>query len=245
MAEGNVRYKLDLIVNLLDTTTGIPISQKEVMFRSDGQIVSMLNREEGTYILLNHGRMDMELEISVKGYHILTVPVRYERLSELFPTIEAPMIPVIMPYGYSDMCSLEGNMPGITDLAAISLSRIDALLGAYNAKKNTLRLFESRELDENDYAVLHKEDMEFEEFRIVKKTEKGMLLQLKEPLLKECKPEEGIARIVRGKTEANGRYLLRVRMDGKGTKYLVRYTVNGVTKFKKFAFGEQTEGRLE
>ncbi len=61
MAEGNVRYKLDLIVNLLDTTTGIPISQKEVMFRSDGQIVSMLNREEGTYILLNHGRMDMVL----------------------------------------------------------------------------------------------------------------------------------------------------------------------------------------
>ena len=119
MAEGNVRYKLDLIVNLLDTTTGIPISQKEVMFRSDGQIVSMLNREEGTYILLNHGRMDMELEISVKGYHTLTVPVRYERLSELFPTIEAPMIPVIMPYCYSDMCSLEGNMPGITDLAAI------------------------------------------------------------------------------------------------------------------------------
>ena len=60
----------------------------------------------------------------------------------------------------------------------------------------------------------------------------------------ECKPEEGIVRIVRGMTDANGRYLLRVRMDGKGTKYLVRYTVFGVTKFKEFAFGDEMERRF-
>ena len=88
------------------------------------------------------------------------------------------------------------------------------------------------------------ENMEFEEFRIVKKTENGLLLQIKEPLKAECKPEEGIARIVRGMTDVNGRYLLRVRKDGKGTDYLVRYTVNGKIGYERIIFGEQKERSL-
>ena len=244
MADGNIRYKLNLIVDLIDTTTGMPIEQKEVIFRRNGQIVSLLGRGQGMYILLNYGREDMELEVSVKGYHPITVSVRYEELSKMFPEIEVPLIPVKLPYGYVDMGTLEGELPGITELSAVSLTRIDSSLGAYNAKKNTLRLFETRALNENVYAVLHKDNMEFEEFHITKKAEKGLLLQIKESLLTECKPEEGIVRIVRGMTDANGRYLLRVRMDGKGTKYLVRYTVFGVTKFKEFAFGDEMERRF-
>ena len=245
MAEGSISFKLDLLVLLLDTTTGLPINQKEVMFQSRNQILTMLQRSEGTYILLNHGRIDMELEISVKGYMPKKVSVRYEELSAAYPTIEASLIPVVNEYGYHDMCTIEGYMPGITDISAISLEEIDARLGAYNTKKRTLRLFSTKRLDENCYAILHKEDMEFEEFSIVKKAEKGLLLYLKEPLLKECRPEEGIVRIVRGEVDSNGRYLLRVRKDGKGTKYLVRYTVQGVSKYQSVVFDGERERRLE
>lgn len=245
MAEGNVSYKLDLIVHLLDTTTGLMISQREVIFSNGNHIVVMQERGDGTYILLNYGRVDMLLTIKVKGYLETVISVRYDELSPQYPTIEAQLIPVIKPYGYHDICSLEGIMPGISDIAAISLTETDAMLGAYNPKKTTIRLFSTRRLDENDYAVFHKESMEFEEFRIVKKAEKGLLLHIKEPLLMECKPEEGITRIVRGMTDINGRYLLRVRMDGKGTDYLVRYTVNGKTGYKRIAFGEQKERSLK
>lgn len=245
MAEGNVSYKLDLIVHLLDTTTGLMISQREVIFSNGNHIVVMQERGDGTYILLNYGRVDMLLTIKVKGYLETVISVRYDELSPQYPTIEAQLIPVIKPYGYHDICSLEGIMPGISDIAAISLTETDAMLGAYNPKKSTIRLFSTRRLDENDYAVFHKESMEFEEFRIVKKAENGLLLHIKEPLLMECKPEEGITRIVRGMTDINGRYLLRVRMDGKGTDYLVRYTVNGKTGYKRIAFGEQKERSLE
>lgn len=245
MAEGSIHYRLDLIVLLLDTTTGLPIYQKEVMFKTGSQILPMLERDQGTYILLNYGRKDMELEINVKGYLQEKISVKYEQLSTQYPTVEVPLIPNTKVSGYHDICELEGYLPGIEDIAAISLGEMDARLGAYNAKKGILRLFSTRRLDECCYAILHKEEMKFEEFSIVKKAEDGFLLYLKEPLLQECKPEEGIARIVRGKIDTNDRYLLRVRLDGKGTEYLVRYTVKGITKYRQMFLSKDEERRLE
>lgn len=245
MAEGNISYKLDLVVYLIDTTTGYPIEQKEVIFRKNGSILAMLSRGAGTYILLNCDRTDAELEISIKGYHSRSLQLRYEELNSRYPILEVPMIPVLPTYGCTDICTLEGSEKGITDIAAISMTQTDAMLGAYNARKNTLRLFESRRLDEERYAIFHKEIGEFEEFRIVRQLERGLMLQLENPLVRECKPEESIVRIVHGVTDAKGRYLLRVRRDGRGTKYLVRYTVRGKTEFRQIEFGEQNERGLE
>lgn len=245
MAEGRVSFKLDLVVSLLDTTTGLPITEKEVIFRKNGQDVLLMDRGEGLYVQMNQERTNEDMEIMVKGYLTVTIPIRYEELSTQYPLIEVPMIPDSKKYGYDDLGTLSGTIPGITDIAAISMTRVDAMLGAYLARKNSLRLFETRRLDEMTYAVFHQEDMEFEEFRIVKITEKGFVVHLQAPLERPCKPEEGIARIVRGMVDANGRYLLRVRKDGKGTKYLIRYTVDGITKFQQVEFGEDTERRLE
>lgn len=245
MAEGSISFKLDLVLNLVDTTTGFSIDEKEVIILRDGRVLPMLPREPGTYILMNYGRVDMELSISVKGYEKTNVSVRYEELDGMdYPAIEVPLVPLLPQRGLTDLCTLQGTKRGITDLAAISLNRADAMLGAYNAKKLSLRLFESRRLDEVSYAIFHEEKMEFEEFCIVKKSEKGMLLHIREPLQQECKPEEILVRIVRGITDTKGRYLMRLRMDGSGTKYLVRYTVRGKTKFEIVEFGDERERGL-
>lgn len=245
MAEGNISYKLDLVVYLLDTTTGYPIEQKEVLFRKNGSVLAMLSKGAGVYILLNHDRIDAQLEISVKGYLSRSIALCYEKLDAQYPALEVPLIPELPTYGCTDICTLEGSKRGITDIVAISMTQTDAMLGAYNARKNTLRLFESRRLDEERYAIFHEEIKEFEEFRIVSKSDRGMQLQLKDSLTQECKPEESIVRIVHGMTDAKGRYLLRMRKDGKGTRYLVRYTVRGKTRFQEIEFGEQNERGLE
>lgn len=245
MAEGNIRFKLDLVLHLLDTTTGLPITRQIPYLEVNGRPLTMQRRGDGTYILLNRERLDMDIALSLEGYYPMTILVRYEELDERYPEIEVPLIPIRRSYGFNDICTLEGNMKGITDIAAISIHRTDAMLGAYDAKKNILRLFETRRLDEDQYAIFHKGKMEFEEFRIVKQSDRGMLLHLKEPLLQECEPEESIVRIVRGMTDTKGRYLLCVRNDGNGTKYLIRYTVRGKTKFQLVEFGDQEERRLE
>ena len=51
MADAQISYKLDLIVRLVDTTTGRMVSQRQVIFKSDGQIVPFLRRDEGVYVL--------------------------------------------------------------------------------------------------------------------------------------------------------------------------------------------------
>ena len=245
MAEGNVSFKLDLVVCLLDTTTGFVTQERQVMFYVNGCMLPMRRRGDGMYVLMNSTCEDMDMEITVKGYLSVKVPVRYSELDSKYPTIEVPLIPEVPAYGYTDICTLTGTMAGITDIAAISTKRTDALLGAYNPKKNTLRLFESRRLDEMCYAIFHKEKMEFEEFCIVNQTDKGMLLVLKDPLTEECSPGESIVRIVFGTVEAKDRYMLRIRQDQDGTQYLIRYTVDGETRFQVVDFGAHRERRLE
>lgn len=256
MAQENIGFKLDLVVSLFDTTTGFAIRQSEVIFTRDDVVVALRKMQDGVYIGINNGREDFTLGVAVRGFLSQSIPVRYETLDETYPTIEVQLIPEPASYGYDDLATLTGTLRGITDLAAISLHQVDATVGGYNAKKNTLRLFETRRLDEERYAILHQdrvtsdgsrlslEGPEFEEFRIVKQSEKGLLLQLQDPLQMECRAEESVVRIVRGTVDAKGRYLLRVRKDGSGTRYLVRATVKGVPKFQIVEFGKLKERGL-
>lgn len=236
MADISISYKLDLIVELFDTTIGRSVAEKQVLFYADGRFLAMRSNRPGTYILMNHERADMKLRIEVKGYEPAEVDVCYEKLDKQYPSVEVQLIPIVKPYGYTDICELSGRIKGLTDISAISLNDKLASVCAYNAKKNTLRLFSSSRLDESSYAVLHEDSMEFEEFRVIKKTERDLLLYLAETMQGKCIPEEGVARIVRGSVDAKGRYLLRVRKDGKGTRYLIRYIIDGVTRYEEHSF---------
>ncbi len=231
MADAEIHYKLDLIVRLVDTTTGKRVGQKQVIFKSSEQVLPFLQRDEGVYILLNRGRNDMVLEVSAAGYLPVKLEIRYEELSETFPEVEAPMIPEISPKGFIEMLTFEGHLPGLTSIVAVSLKKAYGVVAGYQEKKQVLKLFYSKQLEENSYAVIHEQQQEFEEFRIKKRLDK-LSVKLAAPLETACRPETKIARIVRGIVDSEGRYLLRVLEDGGGTEYLVRYVVNGKASFK-------------
>lgn len=237
MADAEVHYKLDLIVRLVDTTTGRKVEQKQVVFKSSGQMLPFLQRDDGVYILLNKGRNNMVLEISAIGYLPIKLEIRYEELSETFPEVEVPMIPEISPKGFVEMLTVEGQYEGLTSIAAVSLKKQHGIVAGYQEKKQVLKLFYSKQLEENSYAVIHEQQQEFEEFRIKRRLDK-LSVQLVSPLEAACRPETKIARIVRGIVDADGRYLLRILEDGGGTEYLVRYVVNGKASFKRVS----TEG---
>ena len=114
MAEAIIQYKLDLIVRLVDTTTGKKVEQKQVIFKADNQILVFQKREEGVYVLLNHGRENMTLEIIAEGYLPLQKKIYYEKLSTKFPEVEVPLIPEIGRNRLIDYLTMEGNRPGIT-----------------------------------------------------------------------------------------------------------------------------------
>lgn len=234
MAEAEIHYKLDLIVRLVDTTTGESIRQKQVIFKSEDQLIPFLRRDEGLYVLLNRGRNDMNLRIQVTGFLPAVVKVRYADLSENFPEVEAAMIPEISTSGFVDMLTLEGHCPGMESIAAVSLKKAYGAVDSYQEKKQTLRLYYTKPLEEMSYAVIHDQQQEFEEFQIKKRLDK-LSVKLTEPLKTACRSEEKIVRIVRGMVDESGKYLLRMQDEGNGTEYLIRYVVNGKAAFKKIS----------
>ena len=46
MAESWIEYKLDLIVRLVDTTTGELISERQVLFLEEGNVLLLWNGEQ-------------------------------------------------------------------------------------------------------------------------------------------------------------------------------------------------------
>lgn len=239
MEDVTIQYKLDLAVRLIDTTTGNPVTEKQVIFRTGGEILSLLERGE-TYILINRGRVNMELQVEVKGYLTETVIVDYEQLSKREPLIELPLIPELKPYGYDDLTSVEGTLEGIESIEAIQTNNPMAAIGNYIEPKQTLKLFKSKHLGERSYAILHNEDNSFEAFSIAKKVDK-FVLKLKNPLEQKVVPEETVTRLIRGRAE-NNHYLLRIRDNGKGSEYIVRYVVNGEPTFVRIDL-DDPEGR--
>ena len=238
MADAEIHYKLDLIVRLVDTTTGKKVGQKQIIFKSENQMLVFQRRDEGVYVLLNHGREDMTLEICAEGYLPMRKKICYEELSPKFPEVEVPLIPEAGRNRFVDYLTLEGNRPGITSVAAVSLKKPHGVVISYNARRQSLKLYYAKAFEEQTYAVIHEEAQEFEEFQIGKRLDK-LELKLVSPLNADCRPEEKINRIVHGKVDPDGHYILRVLDEGCGTDYLVRYEVNGQVSFKRFSTENQ------
>ena len=243
MSDIQFSYKIDLIVHLVDTTTGFPVSQKNVKFFRNGRMITFLEKAEGFHILINHGREDMEIEAEVSGYMPVKVNVCYEELNQTFPEIEIPLVPIPKTYGYFGFVTLEGVIPGIESIDAIALHNEYARLSGYVDKKQVLKLFVAKYMEEQAYAIVHEEQMEFEEFCISKKIDK-LTLKLRNPLSMACRPEQTVTRIIRGIAYESGKYLLRVQ-ENTETEYLVRYVVKGKTKYKRIDISNPEDRRLE
>lgn len=238
MAEAIIQYKLDLIARLVDTTTGKKVEQKQVIFKADNQILVFQKREEGVYVLLNHGRENMTLEIIAEGYLPLQKKIYYEKLSTKFPEVEVPLIPEIGRNRLIDYLTMEGNRPGITSIAAVSLKKPHGVVTSYNPRRQSIKLYYAKAFEEQTYALIHEETKEFEEFQIGKRLDK-LELKLVSPLNTDCRPEEKINRIVHGKVDSDGHYILRVPDESGGVDYLVRYEVDGQVSFERFSTENQ------
>lgn len=236
MADAEIHYRLDLIVHLVDTTTGKAIGQKQVTFQNEEQVVPFLRRDEGLYILLNRGRKDMDLKIQVVGFLPAEVRICYDELQEQFPEVEVAMIPEISPSGFVDMVTMEGQYPGMESIVAVPLKNPYGVVARYLEKKQILRLYGTKPLKEMSYAVVHEQQQEFEEFQIKKRIDK-LNVKLSRPLETACRPEEMVVRIVRGRVDDSGNYLLRLQEDAGGTEYMLRYVVDGKAVFKKISTG--------
>lgn len=238
MADANIHYQLNLVLRLVDTTTGRRIKERQVVFKSQNKLLKLQRKDDGVYILMNYPGGELNLEISAEGFLPMQIKICLEELSQKLPEVEVPLIPVTDRNQFVDYLTLEGKKPGITSVSAVSIKNQHGALISYQPRRQSLKLYYAKAFEEQCYAVLHEEEQNFEEFTVVKMLDK-LEIRLASPLVKECEAKEKIVRIVHGKVDPDGHYLLRVLEEGSRTEYLVRYVVDGKEIFKRFSFGDQ------
>lgn len=246
MAETEIHFKLSLILRLVDTTTGKKVKERPVIFKVKDQILPFQQKEEGVYILLNHEEADLMLDISVPGYLPMQTTVCFAQLPTKLPEVEVPLIPETGRNRFIDYLTVEGKKPGITSVTAVSFRDPHGAVIGYQPRRQSLKLYYAKAFEEQSYAVLHEQAQEFEEFRVDKKLN-DFEIRLISPLQKECEPKEKVGRIIRGKVDPDGHYLLRMVEEGSESDYLIRYVVNGQESFERFSPGirdpiAETEG---
>ena len=129
-----IRFRLDLLVRLIDTTTGGSVEERNVRFFRDGKVVRPATRGGGNYVFLNCGREDFELEIRVYGYDPFRMSVRYETLEDAMPVIEAFLIPSENGSGGYPVLGLSGRLPGIQSIQAVNVNATCCCISGFDER---------------------------------------------------------------------------------------------------------------
>lgn len=246
MEATNIRYRLDLLVRLIDTTTGMAVSERNVQFLRNGITVSPMPRGSGHYVFLNIGREDFRLEAAVYGYEPAAVNVCYKKLDEVLPVTEVFLIPSENTARGARILTFSGILSNLEAIEAVRLGMSYCSIKGFDAKKRIMTLFRANgpDMEESHYGLIHADKKSYEPFE-VEKVLSSTQLKLREPLQEEFRENAPIARSIFGKVTADGGYLLRVRDDAEHLKYLVRYVVAGVSKFQVVDFHDLGQAGLE
>lgn len=238
MEEGIIRYKLDLMIRLLDATTGNVVDERNIHFKCEDQNLEAHARGEGCYIFMGRGREDCLMQIDVYGFEPKTMRVVYEELDPILPTIDVFLIPSENRRRGEPLLTLKGTISGLEAVEAIHPGRPVTSIRDFDVKKRVMTVFSpNRRVDLKDqyYGIMNAEKGSFEDIEIEEElTDKKV--RLRKLLEEEFLPNSPICRIIYGQVEQDGSYLLRVRDSGKNQNYLVKYIVNGETRYKNIDF---------
>ena len=231
--------RLDLLVRLVDTTTGAAVEERNVLFMRNGQSVRPEARDEGLYIFINTGREDFLMQLKVYGYEEVKMPIKYELLNERLPEVNVFLIPSENMMKGERLLSFSGTLPFLEAIEAVKPDRVLCTTKGFVEKTRVLTYFaqsgSQMEWDESRYGLLRADRTGFEEIEIVRR-DTSQSVQLKEALKEDCTANLPILRIVHGQVDEDGTFLMRVRDDEEDQNYLVRYTVKGEVRFQTVDF---------
>ncbi len=232
-----IHYKLDLLVRLIDTTTGMTVEERNVMFWRDGKAVRPVPRGSGNYVFLNCGREDCTLDIRVYGYDPCQASIRYETLDCKMPMREVFLIPSEDTGRGQPVITFSGRLSGMEAIQAVSLDAPCCTISEFNEKKRIMKLFTTHRSGMEDiyYGLIHPDRQDYEPFEVVRQTEDDSV-EISRPLKEPFSVNHPIARVIFGRAAPDGSYCIRVRDNSDRLTYLIRYVAAGEVKFKTVDF---------
>lgn len=236
MADVNIRYQLDLLLRLLDATTGTEIQERDVRFQQKGQAVHMISKGGGIYLCINRKRENFFLQVNIYGYEEKTILINFALLDESIPLMDIYMIPKETISGIA-VLTFQGMLQGISEIQAVSYGSSHVFIQEYDERKKIVSLFNPHklELEHTDYGIIHGEQEDYENIQIEKHIS-SIAIKITEGLKEEFQVNSPIERVIFGSVDLDGNYLLRVRDEGSKLLYLVKYKVNGEFRCQKIDF---------
>ncbi len=247
MEKAIIHYTLDLLISLRDATTGMAVDERNVRFIRNGNLLTSHARGEGCYVFLNDGRENCLMNIEVYGYEPQSLKVDYEKLDKIMPTLDVFLIPSENTSKGEPVLTLKGKLSGLESLEAIHPGRAVTTIREIDMKKRIATLFSPNRrpnLTESVYGLYNAEKTTFEDIEITEELSEKKIRLRKNPE-EEFSPNSLLCRIIHGQVEEDGTYLFRVRNDGRNLRYLIKYVVNGETRYKKMDFGEPEIPQLD
>ena len=237
MSASIIHCRLDLLVRLIDTTTGAVVEERNVQFLKDGEAVRPVPRGSGNYVFVNCGRKDGLLEVKAQGYELCRDMLAYQNLDSNLPVKEMFLIPSENMAKGQPIITLSGKLPGLETLQAVNLSSTCCCISEFDERKRIMKLFKKQrfEMDDLYYALINTERQTYEPFTVVKEISENSV-KISQPLKQPFSVNAPIARIVFGMVTPQGDYCIRVRDDSKRLIYLIRYVAKGKEKFKMADF---------
>lgn len=229
-----IRCRLDLLVRLIDTTTGQAITERNVLFKRGDTKLTAHGRGEGNFVFIDTGREDFLMTLSVFGYEDKLIDVKYENLDERMPSIDAFLLPAESTF---DIITLSGRRTGLVAVEAVQVGKPVCSISEFNKKDQKVTLFLPNKLMNMEgahYGLLKGE--ESYEHIFVEKQFTPTLIKVKDPLEEEFTVNSPICRVVFGEVGPKGSFRLKVRDSGGDLRYLVRYQIKDKVKFKLIDF---------
>lgn len=240
-----IHQKLDLLIRLIDTTTGAVVEEKNVRFFKNGEAVRPIRRGSGNYVFLNTGRKDVILEVHVYGYEPCYVTICYERLDHQMPIQEVFLIPSENAIHGQPVLTLSGTLPGLVSIQTVSLYATCGCVSGFEERKRILKLFGTHGsgLDGIYYGLIHLEEQTYEPFTIIKEISKDAI-KIENSLKEPFSVNAPISRVIFGSVTEEGRYCIRVRDESEHHRHLVRYVVGEEVRYQMVDFHNLTQELL-
>lgn len=243
-----IRVRIDLLIRLIDTTTGASVNEMNTEFIRDGSTMTPVYKGDGNFIFINTGRENGLMHIKAYGYEEKTIYVNYEELAEYTPECDVFLIPSESTIKGEPIISISGNLPSLKSIDAINVLRPLCSFAEFNAKKKEISVFgfvagKDVELGDMHYAMTKMDEKSYESFEVADQSGANKAI-LKDPLQGETKPNQKIYRLLFGDVKDDGSFVFRVRDDATEIRYLLRFVAGDDTYFRLIDF-HKTYGEID
>lgn len=243
--EAEIQYRATMVLQLLDAYTGRIINTPNVKVKLEDKFIPIVVKSDGFAVILNVDDPYLDVTVYVVGYE--PMEVRLEQTVRWDRPMLLHMIPEIKLGGFQTHLTLEGVMPGITELSAVYLSGYILRFKSYTPRTQKMAVFNrhNKPLSRIRHGLLSMDESSFIPFSAYPQKD------VEEILVEDFQGEElppinaPIGPLIVGMTSPDGRYLLRVSDDSSHPVYLVRFVVDGTNYFQRLDFYSQEKIILE